>query len=59
MGQPTALFRAGVSAQDAVVQYQYVVSPDGQQFLIDIPTEEGELSAITIVLNWNPETDSE
>ena len=31
---------------------QYVVSADGQRFLINEPTGKGSLAAITVVLNW-------
>ena len=33
---------------------QYVVSPDGQRFLINTLTKEATTSPITLILNWKP-----
>lgn len=31
---------------------RYVVTPDGQRFLFNVPTEAGEISMINVVVNW-------
>jgi Tol biopolymer transport system component len=52
-GTPVPLFRARVGAvQDRSTQH-YVVSPDGQRFLLDTVVEEA-VPPVTIVLNWQP-----
>jgi hypothetical protein len=51
-GTPTALFRVRVGgAQPGNSGPQYVVSPDGQRFLINSLAEE-VASPITVILNW-------
>ena len=46
-GNPVPLFplRPGAS---------YTVTPDGQRFLVNTPTDEATAAPITIVLNWKP-----
>jgi hypothetical protein len=55
VGTPVALFAPplGGQVQQADFRHQYVVSPDGQQFLIGTVTE-GINSPITVILNWQP-----
>jgi hypothetical protein len=43
----------GEAVQD-VHRQQYMVSPDGQRFLINSIMEKANASPITIVLNWKP-----
>jgi WD40 repeat protein len=55
-GAPVPLFGTRVGG---AVQYtsrqQYVVSPDGQRFLMNTLAEEANASPITVILNWHPE----
>jgi serine/threonine protein kinase len=50
-GSPTPLFPAHVGAVQDISLPNYIVSPDGQRFLIDTVKEESA-SPITVVLNW-------
>ena len=53
-GRPEVLFQPSVSAlvNSSYTRNQYVVSGDGQRFLINEPTGKGSLAAITVVVNW-------
>jgi len=53
-GQARPLFQTAVSAlvNSAYTRNQYVVTGDGQRFLINEPTDRGSLAAITVVVNW-------
>jgi hypothetical protein len=55
VGVPVPLFatRVGEAVQD-VHRQQYMVSPDGQRFLINSIMEKANASPITIILNWKP-----
>ncbi|MGH9385771.1 MAG: hypothetical protein ACRD2N_15950 [Vicinamibacterales bacterium] len=55
VGTPVALFEPplGGAVQQADYRHQYVVSSDGQRFLVATVTEEA-LSPITVILNWKP-----
>jgi Tol biopolymer transport system component len=55
IGTPAALFTPplGGLVQIADFRPQYMVSPDGQRFLI-ATFAEGPLSPITVILNWKP-----
>jgi hypothetical protein len=33
---------------------QYIVSPDGQRFLINTVTEDASTAPITVIQNWKP-----
>ena len=46
-GNPVALFPLRPGAF-------YAVTPDGQRFLINTPTDDATASPITVVLNWKP-----
>ena len=56
-GMPVPLFATHI-AGGAVTQrsdrQQYMVSPDGQRFLIATVLEEAATSPITVILNWKP-----
>jgi len=53
-GVPAPLFTTRVGgAIQSVFQQQYVVSPDGQRFLMSTVTET-HTPAITVILNWKP-----
>ena len=56
VGAPQPLFvtAVGGAVQAARPQF-YAVAADGQRFLMNTLVDDGETSAITIVLNWNPE----
>jgi Tol biopolymer transport system component len=59
-GDPVALFKVGVGGAVQRIGYsatelsrqQYIVSRDGQRFLVNTVTEDAESSPITVVLNW-------
>lgn len=53
IGSPTPLFFANVGAFEDISLPHYVVSPDGQRFLMDTVVEENA-AAITVILNWKP-----
>ncbi len=49
-GIPKVLFDAHIQA--AGFRNQYVVSPDGQRFLVVAPVEKAASTAMTVVVNW-------
>jgi serine/threonine protein kinase len=53
-GTPRALFQTAVSplVNSSYTRNQYVMTPDGQRFLMNEPTTRGALAAITVVVNW-------
>ena len=52
---PTPLFRTRVGgAVQGLNRQQYVVSRDGQRFLMSILQEDPSPSPITVILNWRP-----
>ena len=55
-GTPVPLFaaRLGNFMQGSQPQ-QYMVSSDGQRFLINTPTSEKGVAPITVILNWQAE----
>jgi hypothetical protein len=46
---PRELFQSRVKIGYA---YGYAVAPDGQRFLINTAVEAGEVTPMTVVLNW-------
>ena len=54
-GTPLGLFATNVGST-AVLTYrqQYVVSPDGQSFVMNSVVGEASASPITVILNWKP-----
>jgi hypothetical protein len=50
-GVPRALFEANLDPR-ANFRNRYVVSPDGQRFLIIAPAEQAGRTPLTVVLNW-------
>jgi eukaryotic-like serine/threonine-protein kinase len=54
-GAPSALFATTVGST-AVLKYrqQYVVSPDGQSFVMNSVVDEASASPIIVMLNWKP-----
>jgi Tol biopolymer transport system component len=46
-GTPVALFPLRPGAA-------YAVTPDGQRFLVNTPTDDATASPITVILNWKP-----
>jgi hypothetical protein len=55
-GAPAALFRAPVGAVQDLARHHYIVSPDGQRFLLDTIVEE-QAPPIVVILNWKPAAD--
>jgi serine/threonine protein kinase len=53
IGKPVPLFRVRTAPRSAIARQQYVVTPDGQRFLIDT-RDEGSAEPITLILNWKP-----
>jgi len=54
-GTPTRLFTLGLDSSVARTRVRntvYDVSPDGQRFLVSVPTGQPASSQITVVLNW-------
>jgi Tol biopolymer transport system component len=51
LGRPVALFRTEFETTLQVRQ-QYMVSADGQRFLINAPTDAIDPPSITLILNW-------
>jgi Tol biopolymer transport system component len=53
-GAPVPLFVTRVSgALQPYPRYEYMVSSDGQRFLVNTMTGEASTSPITLILNWN------
>jgi Tol biopolymer transport system component len=52
-GSPAALFQTRAVGVTGTLRQQYVVTADGQKFLINVTTDEGTTSPITILLNWH------
>jgi hypothetical protein len=50
---PAQLFPTRVGAIQDISPPKYIVSSDGQRFLMDIALEETP-SPITVILNWKP-----
>jgi hypothetical protein len=50
------LFQARVGAVQDISLPHYIVSPDGQRFLVDTVVEETS-APITVILNWHPPAD--
>ena len=55
-GNPVPLFATRIpgGALQPALRQQYIVSPDGQRFLINSLTEDATSSPITLILNWKP-----
>ena len=52
-GEPVPLFDTHVGgAVQANLRQQYMVSPDGQRFLMNTFPDEALVSPITVILNW-------
>jgi Tol biopolymer transport system component len=52
LGSPAPLFKTRLAPVRTISRQQYVVSRDGQRFLM--VTREGEPRPITLILNWRP-----
>ena len=55
VGKPTALFptHLALGPVPAIQRHQYIVSLDGQRFLMNVTTEQQFTTPITLILNWN------
>jgi hypothetical protein len=51
-GPPTAIFETRILGVAGVLRQQYVVTPDGQRFLINTTTAEASALPVTVLLNW-------
>ena len=51
LGRPLPLFRTEFDSS-FMTRQQYVVSPDGQRFLINAATDAIDPPSITLILNW-------
>jgi hypothetical protein len=51
VGTPGPLFKTRLAPIRSISRQQYVVAPDGQQFLMS-STEESQASPIILILNW-------
>ena len=57
LGTPVALFRTILSsAAGPMYKQQYMVSPDGQSFVMHAAVGEANASPIAIIQNWTPKT---
>ena len=54
-GTPLGLFATNVGSDAADTnRHQYMVSPDGQSFVMNSASGEASASPITVILNWKP-----
>jgi serine/threonine protein kinase/Tol biopolymer transport system component len=53
-GQPHALFNTGITASFVDRRNQYLVTRDGQRFLVNVSTEDQSSAPITVIVNWRP-----
>ena len=54
-GRPLPLFATNVgSTAPNTNRQQYVVSPDGQSFVLNSALDDVSTSPITVILNWKP-----
>jgi len=56
---PKALFNTGITASFVDRRNQYVVTRDGQRFLVNISVEDENSAPITVIVNWDPMLKSE
>jgi hypothetical protein len=54
VGTPVPLFQTPLALGGGALRQQYVVSPDGQRFLINSPADEAVATPITVLQNWRP-----
>ena len=52
-GAPRTLFNTGITGSFVDRRNQYVVTRDGQRFLVNISAEDENSAPITVILNWN------
>jgi serine/threonine protein kinase/Tol biopolymer transport system component len=53
-GTPVGLFATKLNNTEIGTRHQYIVSPDGQSFVMNAVPEEATASPITVILNWKP-----
>jgi hypothetical protein len=57
VGVPVALFQVNVKVPVATSEFSmYDVSKDGQRFLINTPVKSADTQPISVVMNWDRET---
>jgi serine/threonine protein kinase/Tol biopolymer transport system component len=52
VGTPRALFNTGITASFVDRRNQYLVTREGQRFLVNVSVEDENSAPITVVLNW-------
>ena len=53
-GPPHALFNTGITASFVDRRNQYLVTRDGQRFLVNVSAEDQNSAPITVIANWQP-----
>jgi len=53
-GPPHALFNTGITASFVDRRNQYLVTRDGQRFLVNVSAEDQNSAPITVIVNWRP-----
>ena len=53
-GQPHAFFNTGITASFVDRRNQYLVTRDGQRFLVNVSAEDQNSAPITVIVNWRP-----
>jgi len=51
---PRELFKTGITGAFVERRNQYVVTHDGQRFLVNVSTEDEIPAPITVIVNWKP-----
>jgi eukaryotic-like serine/threonine-protein kinase len=54
VGRASGLFTVRLAGDGSSNKQQYVVSPDGQRFLMNVTAEEQSTALITLILHWKP-----
>ena len=49
---PQALFQTRVAAQSFIFQTNYVAAASGQKFLVNTQAADGNVTSVTVALNW-------
>jgi hypothetical protein len=55
VGEPIALFAAGIGGASPVLSADYGVSADGQRFLLNRLLPDASATPVRVVLNWDAE----
>jgi hypothetical protein len=52
IGQPVRLFQRQLNRVGIGAQRRWVVTRDGQRFLLNVPVENPEIAGAQVVLDW-------